>query len=65
MLNKPTQTYRWERDKNCRLDFDDLNPIFKITGGKKNVGIALSVLFLLKECMDFNQTCTDILLGDA
>ena len=45
------------------LDFGDLDLIF--TGDQKMLIIALSALYLLKESMDFNQTCMDISLGGA
>ena len=42
-----------------------LIPIFKITRGHRIVKNDFSALYLLRRLIDFNQTCTDILLGDA
>ena len=44
------------------LDFGDLDPIFKVTGGLRLVENSLSALFLMKEWMDFYFSCTSILL---
>ena len=49
-------------DKNW-LDFGDLCPIFKIAWGLSMSEIVLSVPYLRKERMGFDQTCTDISLG--
>ena len=44
------------------LDFDDLDPIFKVTLRLRLVENGLSAPCLLKE-LDFDQTCTAIFLG--
>ena len=62
ILAKLTQIYHWE-GKKCWLDFGDLDPIFKVTGGLRLLENGLSASCLLKEWIDFNQTCTSILLG--
>ena len=49
----------------CWLDFGDLDPIFKVTGGLRLLENGLSASYLLKEWIDFNQTCTSVLLGHA
>ena len=45
------------------LDFDDLDPIFKVTLRLRLVENGLSASSLLKECVDLDQTCTAIFLG--
>ena len=62
ILAKLTQICHWEGEK-CLLDFGDLDPIFKVTGGLRLLENGLSASYLLKEWIDFNQTCTSILLG--
>ena len=62
ILAKLTQVYHWEGGK-CWLEFGDLDPIFKVTGGLRFLENGLSVSYFLKEWIDFNQTCTSILLG--
>ena len=47
------------------LDFGDLDPIFKVTLRLRFLGNGLSAPFLLKEWVDFDKTCTAILLGHA
>ena len=47
----------------CWLDFGDLIPIFKVTRGPRLLGNGLSAPYLLKDEIDFDQTCTSILLG--
>ena len=44
------------------LDFGDLDPIFKVTQGLRLLKNGLSAPYLMKEWMDFDQTCTAILL---
>ena len=44
------------------LDFGDLDPIFKVTGGLRLLENGFSVPYLQNEGMDFDQTCTAILL---
>ena len=51
--------------KKNSLDFDDLDPIFKVTLRLRLVENGLSAPCLLKECVDFDQTCTAIFLGHA
>ena len=36
ILAKLTQIYHWEGEK-CWLDFGDLDPIFKVTGGLRSL----------------------------
>ena len=40
----------------------DLDPIFKVAGGLRLLDNGLSASYLLNEWMDFDQTCTAILL---
>ena len=47
--------------KNC-LDFGGLEPIFKVTGGLRLLENGFSLPYLQNELMDFDQTCTTILL---
>ena len=42
--------------------FGDLDLIFKVAGGLRLLDNGLSARYLLNEWMDFNQTCTAILL---
>ena len=44
------------------LDFGDLDPIFKVTGGLRLLENVFSAPYLQNEWMDFDQTCTSILL---
>ena len=44
------------------LDFGDLNPIFKDTGGLRLLENGFSAPYLQNEWMDFDQPCTAILL---
>ena len=44
------------------LDFGDLDPIFKVTAGLRLLENGFSAPYLQNEWMDFNQTCTAILL---
>ena len=46
----------------CWLDFGDIDPIFKVTGGLRLLEHGLSASYLLKEWINFNQNCTSILL---
>ena len=48
ILAKFTQLYHWE-GKKCCLDFGDLDPIFKVTGGLRLLEKSLSTPYLLKE----------------
>ena len=45
------------------LDFDALDAIFKVTLRLRLVENGLSAPCLLKELVDFDQTCTPICLG--
>ena len=62
ILAKLTQIYYWEMEI-CWLDFGDLDPFFKVTGGLRLLENGLSASYLLKEWIDYNQTWTSILLG--
>ena len=42
--------------------FGNLDPIFKVAGGLRLLDNGLSACYLLNELMDFDQTCTAILL---
>ena len=44
------------------LDFGDLDPILKVTQGLRLLENGSSAPYLMKECMDFDHTCTTILL---
>ena len=61
IFTKLVHLYCWDMEKNW-LDFDDLDPIFKVTGGLRLLENGLSATYLMMECMDFDQTCTTILL---
>ena len=60
-FTKLVYLYCWDMEKNW-LDFGDHDPIFKVTGGFRLLEIGLSLPYLMKEWMDFDQTCTTILL---
>ena len=45
--------------------FGDLDPIFKVAGGLRLLDNGLSAGYLLNEWMDFDQTCTAILLRQS
>ena len=60
ILTKLAQLYCWDIQKNW-LDFGDLDPIFKVTWGLRLLENGSSAPYLLKEWMDFDQTCTSIL----
>ena len=48
------------------IDFGDIDPIFKVKRGLRFLEMAgkgFSAPYLLKEQMDFDQTCTSVLLG--
>ena len=47
----------------CCLDFNDLDLIFKVTGGLKYVKFSLSSRFLLNQLAEFHQTCMNLSLG--
>ena len=61
ILTKLAQVYCCDMEKNW-FDFGDLDPIFKVTGGLRLLINGLSASYLLNEWMDFDQTCTAILL---
>ena len=61
ILTKLVHLYCFDMEKNG-LDFGDLDPIFKVTQGLRLLKNGLSALYLLKEWMDFDQTCTTVLL---
>ena len=61
ILTKLERLYRCDIEKNL-LDFGDLDPIFKVTQGLRLLENGLSAPCLMKEWMDFDQTCTTILL---
>ena len=44
------------------LDFGGPDPIFKVAQGLRLLENGLSAPYLMKEQMDFDQTCTTILL---
>ena len=44
------------------LDFGDLDPIFKVTGGLRLLENGFSAPYLQIEWMDFDQSCTATLL---
>ena len=55
------QIYCCDMKKNW-LDFSDLASIFKVTQGLRLLENGLSAPYPMKEWMDFDQTCTTILL---
>ena len=61
ILTKLVNLYCCNMEKSW-LDFGDLDPIFKVTGGLRLLENGLNAPYLLKEQMDFDQTCTAILL---
>ena len=61
ILTKHVHLYCSDMEKNW-LDFGDLDPIFKVTQGLRLLENGLSAPYLMKEWMDFEQTCTTILL---
>ena len=44
------------------LDFDDLDPIFKVTRWLRLLETGFSAHYTMKELMEFDKTCTTILL---
>ena len=48
--------------ENNKCYFDDFGLIFKVAGGLRLLDNSLSARYLLNEWMDFDQTCTGILL---
>ena len=61
ILTKLVHLYCCDREKNS-LDFGDLDPIFKVTQGLRLLENYLSATCLMKEWVDFDQTCTALLL---
>ena len=61
ILTKLVHLYCCDMEKNW-LDFGDLNPIYKVTQGLRLLKNGLSAPYLMKEWMDFDLTCTTILL---
>ena len=60
IFTKPVRLYCWDMEKNW-LDFGDLDPIFKVTGGLRLLENGLSTPYLQNEWKDFDQTCTSTL----
>ena len=48
-----------------RLDFGDLDLIFKVTGGLKYMKISLKLIYILNLFLDSDQTSTAIPLGQS
>ena len=48
--------------ENNQFYFGDLDPIFKVAGGLRLLDSGLSARYLLNEWMEFDQTCTAVLL---
>ena len=61
ILTNLAQLHCCDMKKNW-LDFGDLGPIFKVTGGLRLLENGFSAPCLQNEWMDFDQTCTVILL---
>ena len=61
ILTTLVHLYCCDMEKNW-LDFGDHGPIFKVTQGLRLLENDLSASYLMKEWMDFDQTCTAILL---
>ena len=61
ILTKHVHLYCCDMEKNW-LDFGDIGTIFKVTQGLRLLENGLSAPHLIKEWMDFDQTCTAILL---
>ena len=61
ILTKLIHLYYCDIEKNW-LDFGDLNPNVKVIQGLRVLENGLSTHFLMKEWIDFDQTCTAILL---
>ena len=61
ILIKLAQLYCCDMKKNW-LNFGDLDPIFKVTGGLRLLENGFSAPYLQIIWMDFDQTCTAILL---
>ena len=61
ILTKLVHLYCCDIEKNW-LDLGDLDPIFKVTQGLRLLENGMSAPYLMKEWMDFDETCTTILL---
>ena len=61
IFTKLVHLYCWDMEKNW-LDFSELDPIFMVTGELRLLENGLPASYLMKEWMDFDQTCTTILL---
>ena len=61
ILTKLAKPYCCDMEKNW-LDFGDQDPIFKVTGWLRLLENGLSAPYLLNEWVEFDQTCTAILL---
>ena len=61
ILTKLVHLYCCDMEKNW-LDLGDFDRIFKVTQGPRLLENGLSAPYLMKEWMDFDQTCTTILL---
>ena len=62
ILTKLLHLNCWDMDW---LDFDNLDPIFKVTLRFRLMENGLCAPCFLKEWVDFDQTCTTIFLGHA
>ena len=47
------------------LDFAELGLTFKVTGGLQYVKFSLYLHYFLHQWVEFNQTCTNLSLGQA
>ena len=64
ILTKLVHLYCCDIEKNW-VDFGGFDPIIKVTGGLRLLENGLSAPYLLKEWMDFDQTCAAILFGQG
>ena len=61
IFTKLVHLYCCDMEKN-RLDFGDHDPIFKVTQGLRLLENDLFASYLMKEWIDFDQTCRTTLL---
>ena len=61
ILTELVHLYCCDMEKNL-IGFGDLDLIFKVTQGLRLLKNGLSAPYLMKEWMDFDQTCTTIML---
>ena len=61
IFTKLVHLYCWDMEKNW-LDFGDLDPIYKVSQGLRVQTSHFPTIYLMKKWMDFDQTCTTILL---